>query len=744
VGSGGPWVDLDLLRGVVQGTSTAIMALRALRGPDGTIADFEWILCNPAGVRLLDLGVGDLVGHRVLAEMPDLVELGIFARLVAVTESGRPDRFEHPYVDEGVPRCAAIDLAHIHDGVVITFYDVTAHRQLEQTIQQNRELLRTVLDQVPAWLSLTTPDGTYVVVNRYYAEFFDRPCDEIEGRWYGDIFPQLIPVHEPLLARCRAGETVTVDDVIRSADGRPTRVHGVYRPVTGPLGDLRYISVMAMDVTALAESEERRRALVEAIPDLMFLVDAQGTFLDYHEPELVRAYVPPSAFLGRRIDQVLPPDVARKAMDAVREALATRRPVAIEYELPEHDEVHSFEARVVACGDDAAVVIVRDVTLRRRMEVQVRLAQKMQALGTFASGIAHDFNNLLTGIASHAGLLKADCLRAGVPVDDVVGIEHLQERGSALTKKLLALGRRQIIRRVPLDLNALLTGFVPIVRRLVGEHVAVVLRTDPELPAVEADPSQVEQILLNLVANARDAMPQGGRLELETHVGPAGAGDATPQAVLVVRDNGLGIPTDVLPHVFEPFFTTKEVGHGTGLGLAAAYGIVQEHGGSIDVSSTPGLVTEFRITLPGTERPPEPVAIDRAVVSSGQALANRGITILVAEDDPDLGYLFRRVLMKAGYTVLLSVDGEAAVELFRLRSSEVALVILDMVMPRKEGLDALREMRALSPQLPALLVSGYSETLRQGSAVDQRDVTFLPKPFSNEALLEAVTRLLER
>ena len=548
-------------------------------------------------------------------------------------QSGRPTRdFENRYVArDGSVRIFSWTAVPLEaDGLMYCIgRDVTERRRAEEALAERERVLRTIVDHVPAWLALTDAEGRYLLVNRKYSETFGKSLEQMLGRRFDEVFPELKPRHGPLVARCQAGEVVSFDDVLLLDPMHATYVHGVYRPVWGSDGKVAAMTLVALDVT---------------------------------------------------------------------------------------------EAR--------------------HMEEQVLQAQKMQALGTLASGIAHDFNNLLTAIGSHAGFLRVACEQSGLSIDDVLGIEHLRQRGAALTQKLLALGRRQMARPVPLDLNALLRTFVPIVRRLVGERIEVTVALDAALPAVEADPAQIEQALLNLVANARDVMPAGGSLDLATRALPAGAGEAVGRARLSVRDSGPGIPPDVARRIFEPFFTTKEVGRGTGLGLAVVHGIVQHHRGTIEVVSEVGAGTEFQITLPGTARAPVPVGIDPCIETASRVEAARAVTILLAEDDPDLGFLLRRVLAKAGYTCLLAIDGEAAVATFRAHADEIALVVLDMVMPRLEGQDALREMRRVAPGLRAVLISGYSEALRCGATFDDERALFLPKPFANDELLAAVERVL--
>ncbi len=399
-------------------------------------------------------------------------------------------------------------------------------------------------------------------------------------------------------------------------------------------------------------------------------------------------------------------------------------------------------AVVIRHHDDLAdLFLIEDLSLEQEQQARLAQAQVLHTIGLLAGGIAHDFNNLLTGFSAHASLLRGQVLRLGLDAHDVDGLERLIQRAAALTQKLLAFGRRQILRPLPLDASRLVAEFVPVARRLLGERIRIEAHLTDAPVVVVADPIQLEQVLLNLAVNARDAMAGGGVLTFETRVEPADPVLHTSGfAVLVVRDTGRGIPPEQLRHVFEPFFTTKALGAGTGLGLAVVHGIVEQHNGTIEVSSRPGEGTEFRVRLPlssETPRPPE------GKVQPPIVVAPVGLRVLVAEDDDDLRHLIERILTRAGYRVIPARDGVEAVEAF-LRESDIALVLFDMVMPDLTGLEALDQIRKVDAKVPAVLVSGYSDDLVDGEGGRRDDLLFVPKPFSPAEILAAVAQALER
>ena len=409
-----------------------------------------------------------------------------------------------------------------------------------------------------------------------------------------------------------------------------------------------------------------------------------------------------------------------------------------------------FLNNVVGFLEDGQLVRVwgtqRDVSDQRHLEEQFRQAQKMEAVGQLAGGIAHDFNNLLTAILGNTQLLLRDLPPGDAKRGDVEEIRKASERAASLTRQLLAYSRRQMLQPEVLDLNVVVAEMDKMLRRLIGEHIALVTVLSPELGRVRADPNQIEQVLVNLAVNARDAMPDGGRLTIETanvdlddafaqaHLGSVPG----PYAMFAVTDTGTGMDAAVRAHLFEPFFTTKEVGKGTGLGLATAYGIVKQSDGYISVYSEPGRGSSFKVYLP---RIATPAATAPAPAKGGP---DRGTeTILVVEDEPAVLTLSRRALEAQGYVVLAASDGAAALRLVERHGGIIQLLVTDVVMPGLSGRDLADQLVARRPGIRVLYMSGYP-----GDAVVQHGElpagsAFLPKPFSPDGLARKVRDLLD-
>ena len=388
---------------------------------------------------------------------------------------------------------------------------------------------------------------------------------------------------------------------------------------------------------------------------------------------------------------------------------------------------------------------VRDVTERRRLQQQVLQAQKMEAVGRLAGGIAHDFNNLLTVITSYSDLLLED-LKPGDPRrDDLEQVRKAAEGAAALTRQLLAFSRQQVVEPRVVSLNAVVEGFQKILRRVIGEDIELATSLAPDLGAVRADVGQLEQVLMNLAVNARDAMPTGGKLTIETanvEREPEGARDPEARAVrpyvmLAVSDSGCGMDAATKARIFEPFFTTKEAGKGTGLGLATVYGIVQQAGGLIWVYSELGYGTSFKVYLPQVDATPEGAAAQGVRAPRGTE------TVLLVEDAAAVRAVTRQALERQGYTVLEAPNGAAALHLAEQHRGPIHLLLTDVVMPELGGRRLAEQLAGLRPDLKVLYASGYTDDAVVRHGVIEATAAYLQKPFTPETLARKVRAVLD-
>jgi PAS domain S-box-containing protein len=465
---------------------------------------------------------------------------------------------------------------------------------------------------------------------------------------------------------------------------------------------------------------------------------AFGEALGYEVSELVG-----KSFL----DFILPDDVAR-TQAAYQQVLGGQQIADFENRYRRRDgtlRVFSWRGTVDPVTGDVYAV-ARDITEQRATEAQLRHAQKMEAVGQLAGGIAHDFNNLMQAVLANVELALATAAPSAKVEQHLHEIEGAGQRAADLTRQLLAFSRRQPLHRVPIDLNELMQGMLKLLQRLLPENIAIALRAGAALASVSADRTQLEQVILNLCVNARDAMEHGGNLTLETANVTIDEHDcelhpwARPGTFvrLSVTDTGVGMTPEVRERAFEPFFTTKGHHRGTGLGLATVYGILQQHGGLVHVYSEVGQGTTFKVYLPADERPSAPGRASRSGV------ANRPLgheTILLAEDGELVRSPVIQVLAGAGYRTLAAANGREALRVLSDNLEAVDLVVLDVVMPELNGPEAWEQMHALRPDLPVLFMSGYADNRCRERL--PADAEVLEKPFRAQELLERIRRVLD-
>jgi PAS domain S-box-containing protein len=523
-------------------------------------------------------------------------------------------------------------------------------------------------------------------------------------------------------------------EILRDGQGRALRLAGTMQDVT----DRKQAD------EALRRSEEQYRRIVETAHEGIWVLDAGGntSFVNQQLAQMLRCTVeelrgaPVGDFCDAEDRDVFGADLARR-----RDAGAEQH----ELRLWRRDgsELWALVELTPFVDDDGvftgALAMVTDVTERRAIEAQLRQSQKLEAVGRLAGGVAHDFNNLLTAILGDARVL-AESLAPDDPLrTEATEIEAAARRAALLTRQLLAFGRKQRIEPRVVDVAQVIDAMDRMLRRLIGEDVQLATAVAPDLGRIRVDPVHLEQVLLNLAVNARDAMPDGGRLVIEAaNVDDRGAhGAAGGRVMVAVRDTGHGMTPEVQAHLFEPFFTTKEAGKGTGLGLATVYGIVKQAGGDIRVRSAPGEGTSFEILFPRVDGPAEP-----AEAAPPRELPRGTETILVVEDEPLVRALAVRVLRDAGYEVLEASDAEEALERVAQGRVRLDLLLTDVVMPRGSGPDLARRLRANRPELPVLFASGYMDRAQDVQGQVGRWTGFIPKPFTADELARQIRELL--
>ena len=514
------------------------------------------------------------------------------------------------------------------------------------------------------------------------------------------------------------------------------------------------VAERAVADAALHQSEERFSKAFQVSPVPMAIEHLERkVFIDVN-----RSFV---TITGRSREELIQSEDAARSIWAeettpalIRQLLADNTPphelpVAIQNKAGERRDARLCTESVELSGEKHLLLIVQDVTEHTRMENQLRQAQKMEAVGRLAAGIAHDFNNILTVIIGNTSLQLANPQINETLSKALTQVVKAADRATELTRQLLAYSRKQIIRRRSVDLNDSVTQATGMLRRVIGEHITIVSELAPDLPMILADATNVDQVVMNIVINARDAMSEGGRLTIATaeHVVTAEQASHRPDARegrfvrLSLRDTGCGMDSATLSRIFEPFFTTKDVGRGTGMGLATTFGIVKQHGGWIEVESQVGRGTTFHIHFPLSDGA-VPVEV-APIVASGNGTAPPGSTILVVEDEEMLRLFVTEVLESFGYRVLAAANGAEALDIWEREKDKIDLLLTDIVMPESiSGRQLARLMRQENQKLKVIYTSGYSPELIGTEFETETDANFLSKPYHSDRLTNLVSTCL--
>jgi two-component system cell cycle sensor histidine kinase/response regulator CckA len=650
------------------------------------------------------------------------------------------------------------------DTVVSLVRVVTEREEAARRLRESEARYRSMVESSLDGVMLMQPGGLILSANPAACRIFGRGEDELRREGLAAV---VAPADRPIAAAAeewRRTGRFSGRLVLRRADGGafPADVSAAAfhdaagRPCATVL--VRDASDEVRADQALREREERFRALTENGSDVTTILGPDGT-MQYVSPS-VRSVLglEPAELEGTSVMSMFHPDDAAGVAEAIAGIAATPGASAARAFRMRHADGswRHFEGTGINLIDHPAVGGIvtnsRDVTERLRAEAalherdqQLRQAQKMEAVGRLAGGIAHDFNNLLTAIKGNTQLMLLRVEGDAELRTELLEVDRAADRAAALTRQLLAFSRRQVLHPQVLELNDTVRGVQGMLRRLIPEPVELAVELADGLPAVEVDPGQIEQVVVNLAVNARDAMPRGGVLALRTAAVPpaeAGALGLAPRPLgyvrLEVADTGEGIAPEVLPHVFEPFFTTKEMGKGTGLGLSTVYGIVQQSGGRVDAASAPGQGSTFTVYLPAHAGAPAPAAARPPSV----ARRGGGEVVLLVEDEDSVRALTRRVLERSGYAVVEARNGVEALEIARGLTT-VHAMLTDVVMPRMSGAELAVAIRDVHPGLRTVYMSGYAGDEIEALGLVEEGIPFLAKPFTVDELTRTLRQVLD-
>ncbi len=612
----------------------------------------------------------------------------------------------------------------------------------------------TTFDAVSDLLFIHDQDFRVLRCNRAYADAAGLPYQEILGRPYYEIFPKTPGpakgCHALTAPPDEAEEEITVAGTGRILNAKRHLIRS-------DAGEYLFSLHVLEDITARRRAQEARArltAIIEATPDFVAIADPQGCSLYLNRGARKLLGIGPDDDISRVRTADSQPEWARRLVletgipAAVRDGAWKGETAFLDREGREIPVSQLILTHKSPAGDVGFFsTVARDLSERKLLEAQLRQAQKMEAVGRLAGGVAHDFNNVLMAITGYSELMRRRLAEDDPLRRNVAEVLKAADRAAALTHQLLAFSRKQMLQPEVLVLNAVVAGVEKMLRRIIGEDIELVTALEPGLGRAKADAGQIEQVIMNLAVNARDAMPQGGKLTVLTAnadldqdyvAGHLGARPG-PHVMLAVSDTGCGMDAETVSHIFEPFFTTKEPGKGTGLGLSTVYGIVKQSGGYIWVDSEPGRGTTFKIYLPRVDEAAELVKT-RAAPSE----APRGSeTVLLVEDEETVRDVVREALKASGYTVLAATSGGEALQEAGRHQGPIHLAVTDLVMPDMSGRELAERLAHLHPDTKVLYMSGYTDDAVVHHGVREAGVAFLQKPFTPDALARRVRELLD-
>jgi two-component system cell cycle sensor histidine kinase/response regulator CckA len=650
-----------------------------------------------------------------------------------------------------------------------------AHDELEERVKARtaeldaqQEFLRAVVDTSPHAIFVKDSQGYFTLVNRAVERAYGKSAAEILGKTEADLngyhheIQTFVQDDKEVIETLRA-KFIPEEQLTNSRTGETRLFQTIKVPLVMPGTEAVHILGVATDITdhkrseqVLRETEERYRLLFESNPQAMWVYDRETlVFLAVNEAAIFHYGYSRDEFLSLTIKDIRAPEDVPVLLDNLSNENGINPAGAWKHRKKDGTtiDVEIISHPLVFAGRDAKLVLAKDITERKRAEAalketeeQLRQSQKLEGVGQLAGGIAHDFNNLLTVITGFSSLAMRGLQPEDPLLSNLEEIKKAGDRAASLTRQLLAFSRRQVLQPKILNLDSVVSEMEKMLRRLIGENIDLRAVLEPNLGSVKADPGQIEQIILNLAVNARDSMPAGGKLTIETdnvyldedyvrnHVGT----EAGPHVMLAVSDTGSGMDPKTQARIFEPFFTTKELGKGTGLGLSTVYGIVKQSGGNIWVYSEVGRGTTFKIYLPRVDEGAQQYKRGSQLAEVFQGTE----TILLIEDEEMLRKLAQQTLTMYGYRVLDAANGESAVSLFEQHQGQIDLVLTDVIMPGLSGREVVDRLLKVRPELRVLFMSGYTDDAIVHQGVLDEAANFIQKPFAPDSLARKVREVL--
>ncbi len=722
----------------------------------GTILD-----CKAGKTSDLYVSRQTLIGHKIYEIPVKFVKEQLWGALEGVKQTMAPMSIEYSLMlQEREHFYEARFIPLLEDQIIVIVRNVTARKMAEHALRESEEKYRGIFENSVEGIFQTMPGGELINANSTLARMFGYGSPEemlTASPWVGGKqfvvsrdsarFTKLIGQYGVLQGFETQVYRKDKNRIWVSINAR------LVRDKDGGLlcyeGNIENVTDRKRAEEALFESEEKYRSIIEASHVGVYIIQnglfsfVNRRFCEIHGytyDEIVRKMAPK--------DFVIPADLPVVEESLKKRYLGEVKTAELTHRIRRKDgEIRTLKvigSAILYRNKPAIIGTLLDISKEQVLEEQLLQSQKLETVGRLAGGISHDFNNMLGIILGNTQLAKMRVQANDKIFEYCSEIEHATSRAAGFVRQLLAFSRRQVLELKVINLNSLLASFEKMIYRVIGEHIEMSISYAAEAPMIKADDTQIHQVLLNLVVNAREAMPEGGKLAISTslafideeYAGIFPGVSAGRYVLLSVKDTGVGIDKETIGKIFEPFFTTKATGNG--LGLSVVYGIVKQHNGFINIESKPGQETAFYIYLPSVEE------TDDNKQEEGRFITKGDETILIVEDDGEYRKVATTFLQRLGYKVYSAADGLEGLEIFKEKAKGIDLVILDVIMPRMSGREALREMRAINPSVPALFITGYSFSDIHSSYIPEEDIDTLQKPFSFDALSHRIREIVDR
>ncbi len=739
-------------------TEKSPLGISLLR-PDKT---FEYL--NPRFTELFGYTIEDIPDKKKWFEL-DYPEEEYRKQVVSIWEEDFVNNKETGKVKErdltvkcksGERKIVRIRSVAMGDGKILqTYEDITEKRKAEEILEERERRFRTLIENATDIISMFDKEGKVIYISPSVERILGYRNEDVIGQ---SIFDYLHP-EEIKVAKKNFEKIASASIISKPLRFRVRHKNGSWRYLEGVFNNLikepniNAILMNARDITSIVLAEEKYRTLFEESKDGIYITDPAGRILDMNPAGVeMFGFSSKDELLKVNMNELyFDPNGREKYKEAI-ERDGYVKDFEIVLKKKNGEKIIILDTGTVVRDEKGNIVayrgIMRDVTEYKKLEQQLLQAQKMDAIGNLAGGIAHDFNNMLQVILGFTDLAISKSSSSDPITNDLIKIKKTAERAAELVQKLLAFSRKQILEKRNVNMNDLINEHIEMLRRIVPENIELFVSAEAKKSTILADPAGIEQVIMNIVLNARDAMPDGGKIWIETKneivEGPLSLEEETLKPgeyfTVSIKDTGIGMDEATISRIFEPFFSTKGKDKGVGLGLSVAWGIIKQHNGNIEVYSSPGKGSTFKIYLPVYEK--EEIKLEN---DEGRKRKSGGWeTILIAEDEEGIRELLKEVFEDLGYKVILARDGLEAIELFRINRDIINLLILDIVMPKVGGYDVYKNILSMNINIPTIFMTGYSEEKLEGKIKDTITIDIVTKPFTPEIMVRKVREILDR